>query len=146
MCFTGILVLCCTCASCSSVFFIMCMDCPTGTEVNRAVTSYDMMHSLVLSLMFLMPSLNSCVLCTLCIDCLTDSFSILASSSATPLLTAPLLEIYVPKGAVFLYFWKSIELRRAHSCGYMLLYMLSSIPLSVLIFRSRLISFFCIYL
>ena len=68
MCCTDILVVCCSCRSCSSLSLIICIDVSTDTEVKRGVTSYAVMHSPVLSLMFLMCSMNSCVLCTVCVD------------------------------------------------------------------------------
>ena len=37
--FTEILDLCCSCVSSSKLFWVVCMAFPTGTEVNRAVTS-----------------------------------------------------------------------------------------------------------
>ena len=41
MCSTDMMVLCCILMSCSSLFMMICMDCPASTEVNRTVTSYD---------------------------------------------------------------------------------------------------------
>ena len=50
--------------SCSNFFFITCMADCTGMGVNRAETSYEVMHSPFSSLIFLMSSANSLELLT----------------------------------------------------------------------------------
>ena len=77
---------------------VICMD---GPEVNWAVTSQDMMHYFVLSLMLFTFSMNSSLLCTWCVDCHTNGLSIPVSPLATLQQTDILLETNGLRGVFF---------------------------------------------
>ena len=68
--------------SSSSCFLMMLMVLSMGMDVNKAVTSYDMMHSSSSILMFLMLSRKSLLLWTWLGDFPMRGLSIFASSFA----------------------------------------------------------------
>ena len=81
---TSITVLSMWVRSFSSRFLMMLRAGSTGTEMNRADTSYELRHSTGAKVMCLAYSTKSWVLFMLCGDLPTKGFRILASSLATP--------------------------------------------------------------
>ena len=88
--------------SCSSLFLMISYADDTGTDVNKVVTSYDVMHSPSSNLVFLISSANSFVLFTWQLEVPTSGFMILAISLATPYVTEPILETMGLRGISFL--------------------------------------------
>ena len=79
-------------ASCCNLLLMMSSADGIGTEVNNALTSYDVIQSPSSSFIFLISSMNSLELFTWCSVDPTSGFIILANSFATPYVTEPILE------------------------------------------------------
>ena len=92
-------------ASCCSLLLMISSADGTGTDVNNALTSYDVMHSSSSSFVFLISSMNSLELLTWCSVDPSSGFIFLANSLATPYVTEPMLDTMGLRGCFSHEFW-----------------------------------------
>ena len=73
----------------------------TGTEVNKAVTSYKVTHSHSPSVMYLICSMKCCVLCIWSCNLPTSGLGMPSMTLTTPYVTESLLGTVGFKGCLF---------------------------------------------
>ena len=127
--------------SCSNKQLIMPKAGSTRTEVNKAVTLYELRNSSGCNVTLLACLTESCVLWMWWTDLATSGLSILVHTLAASYVTDPLLDtIGLRRVSGLWIFGSPSKLGAQHPMGYMYLYVLSSKPVSFLTFLSMVIS------